>query len=222
MPTVHVRKPLGPLVQESTASIIADRVRDAIARGDIPPGTQLGEADLARQLGVSRGPLREGLQRLTSEGLLLSIRNRGLFVIEMTTERVRDMYVARQAIERAAAEQVHQQDPRGAGNQLLGVIDSMAATSRADDATGVGQADLAFHEMLVQLAASPRLSRMHRTLLTETTMCLNALADTYETNETRVEEHRAIAQSFIDRKPRLTDKLLVAHMRDALQRLQAD
>ena len=50
----------------------------------MPPGAQLGEADLARELGVSRGPLREGIQRLTQEGLLVSIRNRGVFVIEMT------------------------------------------------------------------------------------------------------------------------------------------
>src|SRR5699024_2376360 len=88
------RRSLQPVVQESTAGMIADRVREAIACGDLPPGAQLGEADLAEQLGVSRGPLREGLQRLAQEGLLLSIRNRGLFVIEMTPERVDDMYLA--------------------------------------------------------------------------------------------------------------------------------
>ena len=60
---------------------------------------------------MSRGPLREGLQRLTAEGLLVSIRNRGLFVIDITPERVGDVYVARQAVERAAAEQVHLRDP---------------------------------------------------------------------------------------------------------------
>lgn len=213
---------LEPLVQQSTASIIADRVREAIADGDLPPGTQLGEADLARQLGVSRGPLREGLQRLTQEGLLLSIRNRGLFVVEMTPDRVRDMYVARQAVERAAAEQVHEKSPVAAGKRLLEIIDEMATTAKADDPVGVGNADLAFHEVLLELAGSPRLSQMHATLLTETRMCLNALKATYETNESRVQEHRAIAQSFIDCDPQRTDRLLVAHMHDALERLQAN
>lgn len=213
---------LAPIVQESTAGMIANQVREAIAAGDLPPGTQLGEAELSSQLGVSRGPLREGLQRLAQEGLLLSIRNRGLFVIEMTPERVEDMYLARTAIERAAAEQIHRNTPADAGRQLLAVTDTMASTSRAADAAGVGQADIAFHELLIQLAASPRLDRMHRTLMTETRMCINALESTYSDFECRVKEHRDIAQSFIDGKPRTTDKLLRLHMIDAVNRLTAD
>ena len=210
------RRLIEPVVVESTPSMIASRVRDAIAYGHIAPGAQLGEADLARELGVSRGPLREGLQRLTAEGLLISIRNRGLFVIEMTPERVKDMYVARQAVERAAAEQIHQHDPVAGGTALMKVIETMA---NAPDSHAVGDADIAFHELLVSLADSPRLARMHRILLTETRMCIHALEDSYAGEDVRVAEHRAIAQSFIDRKPRLTDKLLVAHMKDAVQRL---
>lgn len=212
---------LEPVVRESTAVMIADRVRDAIERGDLPPGAQLGEAELARQLGVSRGPLREGLQRLTQEGLLLSIRNRGLFVIEMTPERVRDMYIARQAVERAAAEQIHLGTPEEAGAQLLEITDRMGATAAAADASGVGEADIAFHDLLVRLAGSPRLSRMHRTLLTETRMGIHALDPTYEGDDVRVAEHRAIAQSFVDREPAETDRLLQLHMADAVERLTA-
>src|SRR3954453_3393248 len=149
------RPPIAPVVQESTASLIANRGRDAIAEGHIAPGAQLGEAELARELGVSRGPLREGLQRLTAEGLLVSIRNRGLFVIDITAERVADVYVARQAIERAAAEQVHLRDPRTAGEELMAVIETMAV---APDSHAVGDADIVFHERLVALAESPRLA----------------------------------------------------------------
>ncbi len=217
----RARRPLKPVVQESTAGMIADQVREAIARGDLPPGAQLGEADLSSQLGVSRGPLREGLQRLAQEGLLLSIRNRGLFVIEMTPERVDDMYLARQAVERAAAEQIHHKSPHEAGEHLLAVTEKMASTSQAADAEGVGAADIAFHELLVQLAGSPRLDRMHRTLMTETRMCINALASTYDDFECRVQEHRDIAQSFIDGDPARTDELLRLHMKDAIDRLTA-
>ena len=85
--TTRDRASSSRLTQESTPSIIADKLRQAIGHGELKPGAQLGEADLARKLGVSRGPLREGMQRLTQEGLLVSIRNRGLFVIDMTPER---------------------------------------------------------------------------------------------------------------------------------------
>src|SRR5699024_9970523 len=48
---------IAPLAQESTPSIIADKLRQAIAHGHLETGAQLGEAELARRLGVSRGPL---------------------------------------------------------------------------------------------------------------------------------------------------------------------
>lgn len=215
-PAVVQRRVMEPVIQESTPSMIARRVRDAIAYGHIAPGAQLGEAELARELGVSRGPLREGLQRLTAEGLLISIRNRGLFVIEMTPDRVQDMYIARQAVERAAAEQIHLGDPVAAGTALMQIITTMAA---APDSHAVGDADIAFHELLMSLAGSPRLTRMHQTLLTETRMCIHALEESYAGGDVRVAEHQAIAQSFIDRRPDLTDRLLIAHMKDAVQRL---
>lgn len=214
---------LQPLVQESTASRVASTVREAIAQGQIAPGEQLGEVELAKQLGVSRGPLREGLQRLTQEGLLVGHRNRGLFVIEMTAERVKDMYLARQAVERGAAEQVHTRgDARAAGRALLAVVERMLRASGQDDDTLVTESDLAFHELLVRRSESPRLVWMHQTLLTETRMCLNALVPTYDSNEARVEEHRAIAQALLDEDADCTDRLVVAHMHDGLQRLLDD
>lgn len=211
--------PIEPLAQESTPSMIAARVRDAIARGDIPPGSQLGEAAYARQLGVSRGPLREGLQRLTQEGLLISIRNRGLFVIEMTPENVTDIYLAREAVERAAATQVHRLDASQAAAEMLRATEQMARAAASGNTEAFTDADLSFHRILVARSRSPRLERIHDTLLTETRMCIRALADTYTVAETRVGEHAAIARSFTAGDPELTDRLLVAHMQDAIERL---
>lgn len=208
---------LEPLVRESTPSIIADKLRTAIGYGHLRPGAQLGEADLARELGVSRGPLREGIQRLTQEGLLVSIRNRGVFVIQMTPENVRDMYVARAAVERAAAEQVLRRDAENAAERLLIEVDQM--TTAGEDQAAVGEADIAFHETLVRLAQSPRLSRIHSTLLTETRMCMDALEETYATSTERVAEHREIAEAFRDADPLVVDRLLVAHMDDAVTRI---
>jgi DNA-binding GntR family transcriptional regulator len=210
-----------PLVQESTPSIIAEKLRKAIGHGELKPGMQLGEADLARKLGVSRGPLREGMQRLTQEGLLVAIRNRGLFVVDMTADDVRDMYLAREAIERAAARKILQGDHVTAGQVLLDVVSDMAAAAAVRDATGVGEADIAFHERLVQLAGSPRLSRMHQTFITETRMCIHALEETYSASEVRVEEHHALAEAIKAGGVVLVDRLLVAHMDDAIARLSS-
>lgn len=208
-----------PVVQESTASLVARRVREAIARGDIPPGSQLGEAEYAAQLGVSRGPLREGLQRLTQEGLLVAHRHRGLFVIEMDPATIRDIYLAREAVERAAAAQVHASGPEVAAQALLEVVDEMAAAAGEGDIGGVSEADAHFHQVLVDHAASPRLARIHDTLRIETRMCIRAMEPTYTYDDARVGEHREIAESFRGGDPLLTDRLLVAHMHDAVERL---
>lgn len=215
----HSHRTIEPLERESTPSIIADKLRAAIGRGDFIAGEQLGEAQLARQLGVSRGSLREGMQRLTQEGLLVSIRNRGLFVVDMTPENVHDMYVARAAVERAAAEQIFRHDPRDAGNQLLGITEQMERAAEREDDGGVSEADIEFHQRLVDLAQSPRLERIHTTLLTETQMCIHALKETYGHSHERVAEHRGIAEAFRDANPTLCDARLVAHMEDAVERL---
>ena len=95
----------------------------------------------------------------------------------------------------------------------------MAQAEEAGEAAAVGAADIAFHETLVAAAASPRLTRMHEILLTETRMCIQALERTYADGAERVEEHTAIARSFVDADPARTDRLLVDHMRDAVRRL---
>lgn len=208
---------IGPLVQETTPSIIADKLRAAIGHGELEPGAQLGEAELARQLGVSRGPLREGMQRLTQEGLLVAIRNRGIFVTDMTPEDVRDMYLGRGAIERAAARKII--DDGGyarAGDALLAIVDQMG---RAITSAEASELDIAFHERLVELSGSPRLARMHQTFITETRMCIHALAESYAKSDYREEEHRILGTAIRSGDSDRTDELLVAHMDDGLARL---
>ncbi|MBU9763712.1 GntR family transcriptional regulator [Mycobacterium sp. TNTM28] len=209
---------IAPVEQESTASIVADKLRQAIAYGEVVPGTQLGEAELARKFGVSRGPVREGMQRLAQEGLLIAIRNRGVFVNTMDVDEIRDMYVAREAIERTASRRILEGDHLAAGEALLEVVDEMATAGDLDE---VSEADMRFHELLVELAGSPRLSRMHQTFLVETRMCVHALADTYDALSDRVSEHRALACSIRSGDEALTDKLMLEHMQDAVERLIA-
>lgn len=211
---------LDPVDRESTPAIIARTLRTAIARGDFPPGSQLAESGLAQQLGVSRGPLREAMQRLTQEGLLVSHRNRGLFVADLTIEAVEDMYVLRGPIEEAAVRRILELGEQSLAAAKLGV--AVAEMARfADDPNGddMADADMAFHRMLVDLAESPRLSRVHETVLVETSMCLRAMRGTYAPGEDRVSEHRRIAEAIGagDREAALG--ALAEHMRDGLARL---
>ncbi|MGB3187429.1 MAG: GntR family transcriptional regulator [Ornithinimicrobium sp.] len=210
---------LTPVVQQSTPMIIAARVREAIGRGDFAPGAQLYETQLAQQLGVSRGPLREGLQRLTQEGLLVAIRHRGLFVVELNPDNVRDMYLAREAVERCAVAVVVDRAPLAGAEALDVVLARMEQAAKRGDAHDVGECDIAFHEVLVAQSGSERLARLHSTQVVEARICIHSLGSTSEDEMHRVREHRAIADAIRTRDGDVAIALLRRHMADAVEEL---
>lgn len=209
---------IAPVERESTAGIIARQLRHAIMTGALAPGTQLTEAELAAQFAVSRGPLREAMQRLVQEGLLRSELHRGLFVIELTAEDVDDVYLARTAVERAALERILASPRRcaEAAERLAEVQTEMAA---ATDPDGLSDADLKFHEVLVAASGSKRLVRMAQTLLIETRICLAALQRATRGADDRVAEHARIVDAIRTPNPDRALRLLDAHMTDAIHRL---
>ncbi|MGC4961436.1 GntR family transcriptional regulator [Gordonia sp. DT101] len=210
---------LTPLVQESTPAIIARKLHDAIASGNFPPGSQLTESGLAADLGVSRGPLREAMQRLTAEGLLVSHRNRGLFVVSMEEDDIRDMYVARTAIERAAIEQVIVSGDQAAIDDLNAAVSRMRGFIDDPNSAEMAEADMEFHQILVEHAHSQRLSRLHETILVETRMCLRAMRGTYSSGKERIDEHQALVDAIASGDATAADTLMIEHMKDGLHRL---
>lgn len=216
------RGEISPVARESTAGYIARELRTAIMYGALEPGAQLGEAALAAQLKVSRGPLREAMQRLVQEGILRSEPNRGLFVIELDDDDVRDIYVARTAVERAAVRAILQRDPDTAVAALEEPLRQMVQAASGADLPALSDADLAFHEVLVDLAHSPRLRRMHQTLLVETRMCMAELERTYHRADEVIDEHRGIVDGLRSRDAHRLDASITAHMDDALARLVTD
>ena len=210
---------LEPVERRSTAAIVADRLRVAIMRGTFPPGTQLGEVELATRLGVSRGPLREAMQHLVAEGLLRSERHRGLFVRNLDAADVRDVYQARAAVERAAGLLLMAGGRSAVTGRLAVALGVMEAA--AGDPVALADADHAFHAELVAASGSPRLCRMADTLLVETRMCLAALQQTAPPAEALIAEHRELCAAVRDGDVERLTAVLEAHMADAVARILA-
>ena len=209
---------LEPVPRRSTVEIISDELRAAILYGSLAPGAQLGEADLAARLGVSRGPLREATQRLIQEGLLRSEPHRGLFVVSLDEEDVRDVYQARLAIERAACQLIMERNRGEALVQLTEALQGLLDAARKRDRVAMSDADQAFHEVLVHSAGSPRLQRMAQTLLVETRMCLDALQDKYPEPDELVEEHRVLVDAISDGDEERLMRLIADHLTDPIHR----
>lgn len=208
-----------PVHTESTAALIARQLRDAIMHGSLPPGAQLSEAELSVQFGVSRGPLREAMQRLVQEGLLRSERNRGLFVMELDEADIRDIYTARTAIEGAAACVVLRDRRPTALAALRSACATMTRAATRKDLRSLSDADLRFHEVLVAQSQSTRLIRMHQTLIVESRMCMTALQEKYRLPADLVTEHSRIVDAIEAGDEALTLQRIEDHMQEALVRL---
>ncbi len=173
---------------------VAGAMRHAVLSGIFSPGQQMNEADLAARFAVSRGPLREAMQRLVQEGLLVSHPHRGVFVVELTAADLGDIYLAREAIEGAALRRIagmRDRAPLAAG--LLVAVNRMEAAVAAGDWPDVADSDIAFHRALVDAAASLRLSRMFETVQAETRLCLHLLMPGYRSAAGLAAEHRRLA-----------------------------
>ncbi len=83
-----------------------DKLKEAILSNRLRPGSKLGHQLLAEMLGVSRTPVRESLERLSQEGYVTHVANRGYFVAEIDSQEVRDLYQTREALEVYALKQM--------------------------------------------------------------------------------------------------------------------
>lgn len=205
--------------RESTAAVIARQLREAIMYGRLPPNAQLSEVELSAQFGVSRGPLREAMQRLVQEGILRSEPNRGLFVRHLDHDDIRDIYTARTAIESAAALIVQRGRGQASINKLRQACAAIERAANSGDPSKLSDADLAFHKVLVTASASPRLMRMHDTLIVETRMCLTALENTMPGAKAVVDEHYLVIDAIEHGDRTTVLQRIEAHMQDGLQRL---
>lgn len=207
--------------KRTLASVVTRRLRERIIGGDIPPGTQMNEAELAAAFATSRGPIREGMQRLVQEGLLISAPHRGVFVPILTVADLEDLYFARGALERAA---VHRAAERGLTaaqvRDIERTLEEMELAVEEDEPLRISAADLQFHEALVAAADSPRLSETFRTLAGHTRLGLNLLVGT-EDCESLVSEHTAIYQAIVARDEDLATRLLEQHFADSRRTLVA-
>lgn len=212
---------LAPVTRTTTAGLIADRIRTGIMNGVFPPGAQLGEAQLATSLAVSRGPVREALQRLVQEGLLFSEPHRGVFVRSLSDEDVTDIYFARTAVEQAAVRRVLDGEVAAIRCELEDLVARMDKAASAGQLDAVMDLDLELHQRVVTGAGSRRLTRLFSTLLVETRMCRAGLDRTYPTVEELVADHRRLVEALRDGSRRRALAAIAAHLDDAARRLRS-
>ena len=128
----------------------------------LPPGTELQEVALARSLGVSRGPVREAIGRLASEGLVTVRPRRGAVVASLTRDEFLEAYQVREALEAMAIRLAVARMTDAAIGELERFTAEMQACADRGDVDRFFQANAAFHAAMVDASGNQKLREVDR------------------------------------------------------------
>jgi GntR family transcriptional regulator of gluconate operon len=142
------------------AADVHTRMRERIMAGQLRDGQRIIERDIAEELGVSRGPIREALKLLEAEGLVVTSPRRGTRVAAPTTEDAAEMFAIRAALEPVAATLLVSRGGDEAFPALDEAIGGIERAVRSDDWPQAIAADMQFHGLIFRHSGSRRLRRI--------------------------------------------------------------
>jgi len=145
--------------------VVVPTLREAIVGNLLAPGSRLLEIQLARQMGVSRTPVREAFAQLELEGLVTIVARVGVFVRQVTPRDVDEIYTVRSALEGLAVGLAAQNIDELGKARLNRAVDVMRGRVEADDHVGYVKELDAFYATVMSLADNVVLHRTHDSLL---------------------------------------------------------
>lgn len=179
-----------------TGAWVAGVLRSRISAGQMPPGSKLSEAALAKALGVSRNTLREAFTVLAAESVVQRIPNRGVFVAAPGAEHVREIYRVRRMLEPAA---VLWGD---LGEAELGGLEAIVGKATAAKAAGsvqeMADANQDLHKAFVALSGSAFLNDLMAKVLAEMRLVFHAMATTPDFHTHYVDRNVALVGQLRD------------------------
>jgi len=212
---------LEPIKQsENLSDEVARRLRRAIKRGDLGPGTHLVEQELAENLRVSRMPVRLAIQKLIDEGLVFKEPRRGAFVHTFSSVELDEVYSIRVALEKLVVQFAAPNWSAEVEAELEGIVGQMRQAASVDDRQTGYELDTRFHSILWELSQHSILIEVVSSLRSRISRFLveanNVLSPT-ELNH-HVEAHQTLVnvlkQGDIERaKEAIADHILDAHER---------
>jgi DNA-binding GntR family transcriptional regulator len=145
--------------------VVVPALREAIVEGVLAPGSRLSEVQIAKQLNVSRTPMREAFAQLEREGLVTVLPRIGAFVRSVTERDVEEIYTVRSALECLAVQLAADRITALGRAQLDDVVQAMQASVDADDpASYVDELDR-FYTVVMTIADNKTLQESHAALI---------------------------------------------------------
>ncbi|MEP0073063.1 MAG: GntR family transcriptional regulator [Marinomonas sp.] len=202
---------------------IAQQLMNAIVQGEIPQGSKISEPELAKQYGISRGPLREAIVKLEGLGLVTRTANVGARVIQLNTQDMLDTFSTREALEGMATRLAAANMKADEINSLYALLDKHQAylDDNQDERYLQQGGNDDFHLRIIHASGNAKLIR----LLTEELYAIIRMyrrhtSDQRSDPRQALREHRAILDAIANHEGDLAELLMRRHISRASSLLQ--
>jgi len=208
---------LKPIQVRSLANEAFDSVVAAITSGEFEPGAKLSESHLARELGISRGPVREALQQLEGK-LVQRVPRLGVRVIDFGTNDLLQLFFLREALEGMAARLAAENAPPSWAEETEKLLSRHEASIRGTGNRAYRQrtVDEDFHFSIARASGCANIERL---LLEEVNYQLRIARLKSSMRPGRAEEalkqHYEIFEAIARRDPDAAEAAMRKHVRDA-------
>lgn len=197
---------------------VVQSLRRLVITGEIAPGTHLVEAQLSDSYAVSRGPVRDALRQLETEGLVES-RRRGVFVIGLSVDDIEELYSLRQVLEREAVTRCARVDVDLDWTPARDALSAMAGTGESGDVLKFAEADLDFHSVFYTLSGHRRLESIWQQYRPTFAGMLSVTNTVDRDLGPIVRDHEDLLQAVVDRRHQDSLALQQAHIEGSRGRM---
>lgn len=197
------------MTYETSASRVATRLREDILLGEIEPGEPLSQVRIADEFGVSRIPVRDALQALAAEGLVVSSTGATVVVTGLSVSELQELYEMREAIEPVATQLAV---PNAGRAEVLRMRRHLEVMGGTDQTRTWLNANAEFHATVYELANRPRMVRLVEQLRKQTDRYLHLHLEVIGQTEHLHEEHTRILEAVERGDAALTASLTRDHL----------
>ena len=217
-----VIQPIEPETR-TLADRVCDQIATAIVKGDISPGQKISEPELARNYGISRGPLREAIRRLEGWRLVERKPHVGARVVELSARELIEIYRVREALEGMACRLAAIDMPQDEIDRLRVLLDGHEASVDQLDGRSYFQkeGDLDFHYRIVQGSRNGKLLELLGGDLYHLVRMYRYQFSVSSSRPKRaLKEHRQIVDAIEARDPELAEMLMRRHISNARKNIE--
>ena len=220
MPDTLPTATLELLRSQSLNTVVRHELERRILAGDILPGEKLNEADVAEDLKVSRGPVREAFRALEQAGLVRTEKNRGVFVRSLTHFEADELYEVRAGLDALIGRLAAQRCTAAQVESLRKLQRDMEKAGRRRDVDEYYPLNVRFHDLLAQFTGNATLLATYRRLVNELHLYRReTLEHGPDSFPTSTHEHLAIVEAIAGGDGERASRLLHDHAMESRERL---